>query len=103
MPDPFNWERDRAMSCKVLLDAREVSDEQAELLKERLAEAVGQLFPGQEGAVKASIAEAGSRRWEPVGEKVEVGTTPLFTVADVLRHGSGVVSGRDLAAGRSSE
>jgi len=81
---PFNWERDRAMSCKALLDARDITDDQAELLKEKLADAVGEIFPGQEGAVKASIAETGSRRWEPVGEKIEVGMSPLFTVADVL-------------------
>lgn len=88
MSEPFDWERDRAMSCKVLLDAREVSDEQAELLKERLAQAVGEIFPGQEGAVKASIAEAGSRRWEPVGEKIEIaGAEPLFTVADIVSAG----------------
>lgn len=87
-PEPFNWETHRAMSCKVLLDAREIGDEQAELLKERLAEAVGQIFPGQEGAVKASIAEAGSRRWEPVGDKIEIaGSEPLFTVADIISAG----------------
>jgi hypothetical protein len=70
---PFNWETDRAMSCKCLLDANGVTDEQAEMLKLQLAEIVGRLFPGQEGAVKVSIAEAGSRRWAPVGDKAEVG------------------------------
>lgn len=73
MAEPFNWETDRALSCKALLDARGVSDEQAEMLKLRLADLVHDVCPGQEGAVKVSIAEAGSRRWSPVGEKCEVG------------------------------
>jgi hypothetical protein len=88
MPEPFNWERDRAMCCKALLDAREITDEQAELLKEKLALAVAEVCPGQEGAIKASIAEEGSRRWEPVGEKIEIaGADPLFTVADIVKAG----------------
>jgi hypothetical protein len=111
MTEPFNWETGRAMSVKALLDARDITDQQAELLKERLALAVQEICPGQEGAVKASIAEPGSRRWAPVGEKVPLaGAEPLFTVADVLKHGAGVGtdirdgrSGRDLAAGRASE
>jgi hypothetical protein len=70
----FNWEHDRALSCKVLLDASGVTDEQAEMLKLRLADLVAQVCPGQEGAVKVSIAEEGSRRWAPVGDKTEVGT-----------------------------
>jgi hypothetical protein len=69
----FNWETDRAMSCKCLLDANGITDEQAEMLKLQFAEVVGRLFPGQEGAVKVSIAEAGSRKWAPVGNKAEVG------------------------------
>lgn len=89
MTEPFNWETHRAMSCKVLLDARAITDEQAELLKEKFAEAVRQVCPGQEGAVKCAIAEPGSRRWEPVGEKIPLAATePLFTVADIVGAGS---------------
>jgi hypothetical protein len=69
----FNWETDRALSCKCLLDAHGISDEQAEMLKLQFAELVSRFLPGQEGAVKVSIAEAGSRRWEPVGDKTELG------------------------------
>lgn len=69
----FNWETDRALSCKVILAAATVTDEQAEMLKLRFADLVADVCPGQEGAVKVSIAEAGSRRWNPVGAKAEVG------------------------------
>lgn len=69
----FDWETDRALSCKALLDARDITDEQAEELKMRFAELIARYLPGQEGAVKCSIAEAGSRRWAPVGDKAVVG------------------------------
>ena len=86
----FNWETDRALSCKVILDAEGVTDEQAEMLKLRFADLVSQVCPGQEGAVKVSIAEAGSRRWAPVGEKSEVGIQLELLGTAMLKRGSGV-------------
>jgi len=76
----FNWETDRALSCKCLLDAKGVTDEQAEMLKLQFAEMVGRFMPGQEGAVKVSIAEAGSRKWAPVGDKAELGVQLTLTL-----------------------
>jgi hypothetical protein len=76
---PFDWTRDRAMSLKATLDARGITDEQAEELKQRLAALVAEYLPDQEGTVKVSIAEEGSRRWEPIGDKSVLGD-PLFAI-----------------------
>ena len=81
---PFDWTRDRALSCKALLDARAITDDQAEELKQRLAALVAEYLPGQEGTVKCSIAEAGSRQWVPVGDKAILGE-PLFELSAVSR------------------
>jgi hypothetical protein len=90
MREPFNWETDRAMSCKALLAAEGISDDQAEMLKLKFADLISQYLPGQEGAVKVSIAEAGSRRWSPVGEKSEVGFQPELPGVTDLRTARGL-------------
>jgi hypothetical protein len=86
----FNWETDRALSCKCLLNATGITDQQAEELKMRFAELVATFLPGQEGAVKVSIAEAGSRKWAPVGDKAEVGFQLELGAGFDLRTAKGV-------------
>lgn len=85
---PFDWTRDRAMSLKALLDARNLTDEHAEELKQRLAALVAEYLPDQTGTVKVSIAEEGSRQRTPVGDKSVLGD-PLFTVE--AARGAGVL------------
>jgi hypothetical protein len=79
---PFDWTRDRAMSLKATLDARDITDDQAEELKQRLAALVAEYLPEQEGTVRVSIAEEGSRKWKPIGDASLLGE-PLFRLDKV--------------------
>ncbi len=88
MNTEFDWTKDRAMSLKALLDARTITDEQAQELKQRLAALVSEYLPSAAGAVKVSIAEEGSRHWAPVGDPCKL--IPLFDIDRI----TGEITGR---------
>lgn len=69
----FNWSRDRAVSCKALIEGRGVSDRQITELKVRLAMLVQEVIPGHYATVGATIAEQGSRTWTSNGDKIKIG------------------------------
>jgi hypothetical protein len=69
----FNWSRDRAVSCKALIEGRGVSDRQITELKVRFAQLVQEVIPGHYATVGATVADQGSRTWVSNGDKIKIG------------------------------
>jgi hypothetical protein len=68
----FSWSTGCVVSVSALLDPEGLTEVQIDAVKADLAASIARHAPGVAGSVKAARAEAGSRSYKRVGQKIEL-------------------------------